>query len=475
MDAWNTTVGGNIGQDDEFLNSGLDSLSSVELHFAVQQGVGDELEIPENIFFSERSPASLSAWIARKRGSQGSADEVQGSGEEEYASSSSRVVPSDMLSDTQSESDDEISSEGFRSDDEEEGQTCEEDQSTDEDDTLGLSKDQALAIVNGVIQDTLGYTVDRHAPLTESGVDSLSSLEIQNSLRAKVPAGIRIPATIVFDYPTVEKMSQFLVASKQPRKQLTKGTRPGHKPAVINADAASGRRSRRSGVKTRATRHIESPNEQNQDCMSDPDDPIAIVGMASRFPGQNNDRVETWFDWLLEGQDAFIEVPHSRFDIDAVYRPGGQGLSQPGSSYVRHAAFIDSAEMFDHAFFGMSEAEASRIDPQQRLVLETSFQALHSAGYNKQQLDGQDVGVYVGCCSFDWSKMPEARGSAYSGTGAAGSILANRVSFALNLCAPSMTIDTACSSALVALDAAASALREKKCRAAVVTAGTYPH
>lgn len=490
LDAWNTTVGGTIGPDDDFMSSGLDSLSSVELHFALQQAVGDELEIPENIFFLERSPAAISAWLAKRKGSEDHTQSAEPSIESDLTENEDMNHDSEQrntdlsdsaLSDVPSEEDNgsesgssykQARSDDSNSDTDGEEEISEEESESDPD-SPGLRLDDATAIVNSAIQDVLGYTVDSRAPLAQSGVDSLSSLEIQNSLQAKAPRGVKIPATVVFDYPTVEKIAQFLVASVQPKRQPSKGLKPERKPKPAVAAKVASRLtgSRKARGDQDARRVVPLQGKAHQDRKSSLDDPIVIVGMASRFPGQKDDSVESWFNWLLESKDAFVEVPPSRFDIDAVYDSSGQGVSQPGTSYVRHAAFIDGAELFDHTFFGMSEAEAARIDPQQRLVLETSFQALYSAGYTKHKLDGRDVGVYVGCCSFDWSKMPEARGSAYSGTGAAGSILANRVSYALNLCAPSLTIDTACSSALVALDTAASALRQNKCSAAVVTAG----
>lgn len=485
--AWKTTVGGALGPNDDFVNNGLDSLSSVELHFAIQQAVGDKIEIPDGIFFTQRTAGSLAAWIGQHErpvpsttgGAHAATEAARASDAETEANDSGDEQTKDSecslsleqstleesgSNSSESEDMESVSDESFGSE-----------ESGPEKDTEDNPKDMALQIVNSALEEVLGYTVDPHAPFTDSGVDSLSSLEIQNSLQSKVPGVIRIPATVVFDYPTAEKVAVFLVSQglgrpRSPRKIERRRKATTSKPKTKPRPKPESR-SKLKRRPTQASTFDSARTVRNDNVDNNVEDPIVIVGMASRFPGQKEDSVESWFDWLLSGQDAFVEVPHQRFDIDAVYQPGG--VSQPGSSYVRHAAFIDGAEMFDHGFFGITEAEAVRIDPQQRLVLEMSYQALHCSGYTKQQLDGRDVGVFVGCCSFDWSKMAESRGSAYSGTGAAGSILSNRVSYALNLRGPSMTIDTACSSALVALDTAASALKEGKCTAAVVTAGMY--
>ncbi|KAB2576010.1 Phthiocerol/phenolphthiocerol synthesis polyketide synthase type I PpsC [Lasiodiplodia theobromae] len=456
IEAWRSTVGTDLGADDDFVEAGLDSLSSVELLYALQQAVGESIEVPEGIFLSQKTPRALASWLnsklPRSDMEHGTAPAVI---EHEEISED---IESEESGDTSSSESDEIWEESDQTESKEESDG-------DNDEYLeNVDKwEDAERIVHSAIEDVLGYSIDSNAPFTDSGVDSLSSLEIRNALQAKVPSAIKVPATAVFDYPSVQKLAGFL---SQRMAELERANRPTTKPSrsakpQTNKPVAKAKSSRSKAPKQRVEKGSRNKIE-------DTEDPIVIVGMASRFPGQTDDRVEGWFEWLLDGKDAFVEIPHHRFDIDEVYHPGGE--SRAGKSYVRDAAFVHGAEMFDHAHFGIVEAEAAKMDPQQRLLLETSFQALHCSGYTKQSLDGLDIGVFVGCCSNDWSKMPEARGSAFSGTGAAASILSNRVSYALNLCAPSMTIDTACSSALVALDAAASALKLGKCRAAVVSA-----
>ncbi|MBM4057354.1 MAG: acyltransferase domain-containing protein, partial [Planctomycetes bacterium] len=136
--------------------------------------------------------------------------------------------------------------------------------------------------------------------------------------------------------------------------------------------------------------------------------------------------------------------------------------------YVRHGGFIDGVELFDAAFFGISAAEAASMDPQQRLLLEVGYAALDFAGETKSSLLQSYTGVFVGISTNDWTKLISDKASVYTGTGAAGSIAANRISYVLGLKGPSVSMDTACSSGLVALDAAAQNLRRGRCNIALV-------
>ena len=185
-------------------------------------------------------------------------------------------------------------------------------------------------------------------------------------------------------------------------------------------------------------------------------EPIAIVGMACRFPGAPN--LQGFWTLLTEGHDAIRPVPADRWDADAFYDadPG-----TPGKTYCPWGGFLDGVDQFDPTFFGIAPREAPAIDPQQRLFLETVWAALEDAGIVPQTLDGQPVGVFAGASTLDYGQLllqgTEAVGT-YTTTGLASTMVANRVSYLLNLQGPSLTVDTACSSSLVAVHLACQSL-----------------
>jgi acyl carrier protein len=174
------------------------------------------------------------------------------------------------------------------------------------------------------------------------------------------------------------------------------------------------------------------------------DEPIAIVGMACRFPGAR-DPAELW-SLLSGGHDAICEVPASRWDIDAVYDPTP---GTPGRMSTRHGGFIAAIEQFDASAFGISPREAQRMDPQQRLLLEVAWESLEDAGLNRDVLRGSRTGVFVGVSNLEYRDrqfQDRLNIDPYAGTGNASSIVANRLSYYFDLRGPSIAIDTACSS-----------------------------
>ncbi|MGW1195427.1 SDR family NAD(P)-dependent oxidoreductase [Streptomyces sp. NPDC002536] len=185
---------------------------------------------------------------------------------------------------------------------------------------------------------------------------------------------------------------------------------------------------------------------------------IAVVGAACRLPGGITDLDGLW-SALVEGRDLIGELPPDRFDPDRWFDPVP---SRPGKSYTRAGGFLDDIHGFDAGYFGMSPREAGRTDPQQRLFLEMSVEALDDAGIAVASLAGSDTAVYAGVSSPSFAVLQgleERSTDAYTMTGGATSNVANRVSYFLDLHGPSLAVDTACSSALVALHHACEALR----------------
>src|SRR5215813_230222 len=197
-------------------------------------------------------------------------------------------------------------------------------------------------------------------------------------------------------------------------------------------------------------------------------EPVAVVGIGCRFPGHTNSAHEFWA-LLKNGVDAVAEIPSDRWDVDRYYDPAP---AIPGKMNTRWGGFINDIDKFDAAFFGISPREANSLDPQQRVLLEVSWEALENAGQATDKLSGSQTGVFIGICRNDYGQLhgvteEPSRIDAYFGTGNAASFAAGRISYLLGLHGPSFVVDTACSSSLVAVHLACRSLRAGECRQAL--------
>jgi acyl transferase domain-containing protein/acyl-CoA synthetase (AMP-forming)/AMP-acid ligase II/acyl carrier protein len=272
--------------------------------------------------------------------------------------------------------------------------------------------------------------IDPGEPLARYGVDSLIAAELTEELERWL--GVDLPATISYDNPTITDLARVLAD-------------PGHE---------------RTGRPRRSTPELLAQSAGHAD------DPIAIVGMACRFPGAPD--LASFWALLRDGRDAISEVPAERWNVNALYHPEP---GTPGKMCSRHGGFVAGIDAFDAAFFGVGAREAAHMDPQQRLFLEVAWEALEDAGQSPTALAGSDAGVFAGVCTSDYAMLYGGDLQMIDGdygTGAAPSIVANRLSYVLDLKGPSETIDSACSSALVALQHACQSLRNLDSELAIV-------
>ncbi|WP_439378731.1 type I polyketide synthase [Amycolatopsis lexingtonensis] len=258
-------------------------------------------------------------------------------------------------------------------------------------------------------------------PFTDLGFDSMMSVELRNRLTAAT--ALDLPATLVFDHPTPAAVARLLLAG------------------LFGDDERAGP-VRRARART--------------------DDPVVIVGMSCRYPGGVRSPEDLW-TMVANGHDAVGPFPRDRgWDLATL---------AAGASATTYGGFLDEIDRFDAAFFGISPREALAMDPQQRQVLETSWEALEDAGIDPLGLRATPTGVFVGTNGQDYASVlagSDADVGAHAGLGNAASAVSGRVSYVLGLEGPSLTVDTACSSSLVALHLAAQALRAGECELALV-------
>ncbi|WP_218025088.1 type I polyketide synthase, partial [Nocardia pseudovaccinii] len=274
--------------------------------------------------------------------------------------------------------------------------------------------DVLLEIVRGQIATVLGHentnAVAADRAFNELGFDSITAVEFRNALKAAT--GLSLPATLVFDYPTPQALARYL------------------------ADEFAGTS---RDVEVTAVRAVDG-------------DPIAVVGMACRYPGGVRSPEDLW-ELVHTGRDAVSTFPVDRgWDLNGIYDPEP---GRAGRSYTREGGFLHTAADFDADFFGIGPNEAVMTDPQQRQLLETTWEALERAGVDPAVLRGSSTGVFTGVMYHDYAQG--------TGNSAAGSLVSGRIAYTLGLEGPAVSVDTACSSSLVTMHLAAQSLRSGEC------------
>lgn len=275
---------------------------------------------------------------------------------------------------------------------------------------------------------------DPDRPLIEMGLDSLMAVEFSAELQAKFGDQFGISPTMLFDYPSIDAISEFFL------EQLAGTTDSSGEPAVPPPVSVE----------------PHSMRERDQ---------VAIIGMSCRFPGAR-DLDEFWQN-LLHEVDSVGEIPEDRWDIDRFY----SAERLPGKMYTREGGFLPDIAEFDAAFFHISDQEACWIDPQHRLLLENSYRAFEHAGIPTHPLEDTNVGVFMGIMGQDYAFLPRLEDDevikGFQGAGLSHSAGVGRISYVFGFEGPSVAVDTASSSSLVALLQAVRSLQDGQCNMAL--------
>jgi acyl transferase domain-containing protein/acyl-CoA synthetase (AMP-forming)/AMP-acid ligase II/acyl carrier protein len=306
--------------------------------------------------------------------------------------------------------------------------------------TAGLSKAQQIVIIadhlHGQVAATLQVDlaeISRSASFQSLGFDSIRAAELQNRLVQLT--GLALPITLLWNHPSIDELAVVLLG------RLLPDTPPVQEAGQAQADLA-----KETAGATEA---------------------LAIIGMGCRFPGGVTTPEQFW-QFLQDGGNGVTEIPSDRWDVEQYYDANPDAL---GKSYSRWGGFLSGIDQFDPAFFGISPREAEQMDPRQRLLLETAWEALEHAALTPEKLAGSNTGVFIGHMVGDYHALFGKQlhlVDSYVSTGVLDSLLANRLSYTLNLQGPSLSVDTACSSALTALYLACQNLRQHECDLALV-------
>lgn len=289
-----------------------------------------------------------------------------------------------------------------------------------------ISLNTIISLILKQLKKVVGYTITAlDKSLLEMGIESMKAVQIQKLLQDTFQ--LDLPVSLIFDYPTINKIADYILKmlDTEPNKE----------------------------GKNKLTIYTKKDRDNEL---------IAVIGMACRFPG-GADTPEKFWENLKQGVDAVEEIPSERWDIDRFYEPSKE---IQGKMYTKYGGFLNGIDKFDPEFFGISPKEAHSMDPQQRILLEVCWEAIENAGLRVKKLEESRTGVFVGISSQDYVELATAlyeEIGPYSFLGSMHSTASGRISYTFGFQGPTMSIDTACSSALVAVNQAILSIRDEQC------------
>ncbi|MCU1347148.1 MAG: Beta-ketoacyl synthase, partial [Acidobacteria bacterium] len=337
--------------------------------------------------------------------------------------------------------------------------------------TEQMTSDHIRQIVAGKLSEALRMDLARirnNAPFADYGVDSIIGIDFVQAINAALQ--IRLEATSLFEHSTVDQLTQYILKTWQPQiaaGQLAqaRGASPASSSSIDETprevDALSGHRFLGTGRLADARDIADTTQESHSESLIA--DPIAIIGMSGRFA--ESESLEAFWQNLAQGKD--LVTPVSRWSAADCVTP-----ESAGRAHCSHGSFVDSVDRFDPAFFGISAQEATYMDPQQRLFLEESWKALEDAGYAGNSVHEKQCGVYVGCGTSNYSNLFVEAPPPQAWWGNSQSVVPARIAYHLDLQGPAIAVDTACSSALVAIHLACQALWSRETEMALA-GGVY--
>ncbi|CDJ51785.1 hypothetical protein EBH_0001950 [Eimeria brunetti] len=320
-----------------------------------------------------------------------------------------------------------------------------------------LEEGPSKEYVEAVVLEAAKSLVDKDAAISqetrldELGLDSLGSVELRNLLQERL--AMSLPASLLLEFATLGEVIQY----------IAEGLSGG--PTLGSASRTPDPR-----------RHVPGGSEEG----------FAVIGMGCRLPGKSNSPEEFW-NMLVAGTDCVEDIPWQRFNIQPLFDPD----PEENKCYVKEAALLDNAHLFDNEFFQMTESQARNIDPQQRILLEVAYETFVDAQYKREEVKGQDIGVFCATYINDYQFSSLTKGengilaigegkdggvprlgeaSGYPEPGSMMCLIPNRISYSFGFIGPSVGVDTACASGLVALDTAIMKLRLSACSKAFVGA-----
>ncbi|WP_462203334.1 SDR family NAD(P)-dependent oxidoreductase, partial [Frankia sp. CcWB3] len=313
------------------------------------------------------------------------------------------------------------------------------------------ARDAVRGLLAGILGHAEARAVREDVGFFDLGLDSIMAVDLARELSGAF--GIQVGISEIFDHPTVTELAGHLVA--RAAMPTTGGTPTATASAPLAATAVTAVTAV-SAVPAGAVGHGNRPAADRGVTAGEP---VAIVGMAGRFPGA--DSLDEYWELLRAGRDAVGPVPADRFDAASLH---DDDPMRTGTITTDQGGFLRDIARFDAAFFDIPAREAESLDPQQRLLLESTWHALEDAAIDPKSLRGTHTEAFVGISNSDYARLLEGGGleqlDAYFSTGTALNVAAGRIAYVLGLGGPALAVDTACSSSLVALHLAIRSLRQ---------------